>query len=101
MRIKKKNEEIKEETNEKKISYEIIDNMNDESIEEIRMIMIIIFVNSLKKYLNCNTTKELLIFKKNNMKYFKYSFVLVLSKMTPIIFDIVLDFLEGKKNKKE
>ena len=29
------------------------------------------------------------------MKYFKYSFVLVLSKMTPIIFDIVLDFLEG------
>lgn len=80
---------------------EIIDNVDDNSIEQLKKAMIIIFVNSLKQYTNCATRNELFELRRNNYELYKKSFKNVMSMMPPIIFDIVIDFIDEYKIKKE
>lgn len=80
---------------------EIIDNVDNISIEQLKKAMIIIFVNSLKEYTKCDTRNKLFELRKNNYELYKKSFKNVMSMMPPIIFDIVIDFIDEYKVKRE
>ena len=83
--------------NDMQIIDNILDSVDKDTIEQLRMAMIIIFVNSLKEYVKCYTKDDLLFLKKNNNEYYKESFRVVLEMMPPLIFDTVIDLLDDKR----